>query len=426
MESQYPQQYEFRLKIASLTLDPLWMGRVGRVILPDYFETDAEQEVVRAIYDYKDKYGKLPRDPEDISAMCTDPAADDIVYQIFEYRYGDYDMDMPKDVAIQWAKEQSVKIAILESIDDVKKGNLRAPLERMELAVAIGEDILPPGIDLVEDIDQWLYTLWTDKVCTGWHHMDAHLDGGLGAGELGIILAPTNRGKSVALVNIAVAAAGMGSNKNVLVATHEMKAELYAKRMAARIMFRFPNRYGKLNEYENEFLELAAKLIPGSIKVIGGPRRMGVHDLEDEVNRLMDDGWKPDIIIDDYADLLVPPRTYGELRHELTSTYKWLREYGGELGCPIWTASQVGRAAYSKEVIRTEHIAEDIGKANTADVIVAICQTEEEARKRRCRLFMPKVRDAKHGKMYDAKYYTDAQAIITIGETKMLDEEDVM
>ena len=105
-------------------------------------------------------------------------------------------------------------------------------------------------------------------------------------------------------------------------------------------------------------------------------------------------------------------------RFELTAIYEWYRAFGGDNNFPVWTASQVGRGAYTKEIITEADISEDIGKANTADVVIAICQTLEEVEKDRCRLFLAKARDAKRGAMFDAKFFPDAQAIVTIGVTK--------
>lgn len=430
MSDTYPWRREFRLKVAALALDPLWTGRVGQIIKPEYFEDDREQEAVAAIYLYKERYNQTPHDVEDVIELLPSDAAMDVLYDIYDAYAGD--MSMPKDVAIQWAKEQAVKIAVLESVDDIKRGKLTSVVERVSDAVKVGDDIIPPGIDFV-DVDSWLYDIWTDKVQTGWMHIDNHLEGGIGGGELGVIFAPTNGGKSVALVDIAYGAAGLMSGKNVLLFTHEMKTSKYARRIAARMMFRFPKHDDDLSAYRDELLGLASRLMPGKIRIVGGAEKMSVYDVQDSVNRLIDEGFYPDLLIDDYADKLAPPRQMRDRRFEITETYEWLRSYAASLkglrgekkdGIPIWTASQVGRQAYSREVIRIEDVAEDIGKANTADVIIAICQTKEEQQKSRCRLYGPKMRDAERGKMWDAKYYGDAQAIITVGETQSRYEED--
>lgn len=419
----YQHQREFRLKLLSLKLDPLFNACVGNVVLPQYFDADDEQDVAKAIDQYKIAYRKIPREADDLVELCHSDEAKDLVYDVYE-ALEHSDLTMAKDVAVQWAKEQAAKIAVLDSVDDIKRGDLAQVIVRMEEALRVGEDLHSPGIDVVRDTEHWLYEQWIDKVPTGLPHVDIHLDGGLGIGELGFVLAPTNRGKSTALMNLAYGAAGLMSKRNVVVFTHEMNPKVYAKRFGARLVFRFPSRGEDLSQYEEDLIETARLLMPGKVRIIGG-RKMTMQEIEYDLNMLVDEGFKPGLMIDDYVDLIIPTRRQ-ERRHELTEISEWLRDLGNEdrFAFPVWTASQVGRDAYTKEIITEAHIAEDIGKANTADVIFALCQTDEELKKERCRLYFAKIRDGKRGAMFDAKLYTDAQALITIGITKRREMED--
>ncbi|KKN62973.1 hypothetical protein LCGC14_0506830 [marine sediment metagenome] len=417
--SIYPYNRQFRLKIISLCLDDAWMSRTGSVIIsPDYFESDDEIEIVTAILEYYKLYKQAPTDPDDITVLCNGEYGDTI-YTIFEE---DYDLHLAKDVAVQWAREQAAKIAILESIDDVKRGRLAQVLDRIEEAVSVGDDLAFPGIDVIDDIDIWLYQQWIGKIKTGWPHVDIHLGGGLAAGELGIILGPSNRGKSMALVNIAYGAASIGSGKNVVIFTHEMSYKVYAKRLAARMLFRFPTVGGDLTVYEADVKNVAKKLMPGKIRIIGG-MRMTTNQIEVALDRMIAEGYDFQLIIDDYPDLVIPPRFRKERRFEITETYEWFRRTAEKYNVPVWGASQANRAAYRKEVVSLEDIAEDIGKVNLSDIVVALCQTRKEEEKDRCRLFLAKVRDGVKGAMFDAKYYPRQQAIITTGITKRREKE---
>ena len=412
----------FRLKIIALCLNNPWFTQVGRsVITTDYFESEDEIDIVKAILEFFEAYGRVPSDPEDILQLC-EGKHEETLFQIFDEKQG-YDPSLVKDVVVQWAREQAAKIAILDSVDDVNRGDLGAVLTRIEEAVAVGQDLETQGLDVVGDLHTWLYDQWLGKVRTGWPHIDVHLEGGLGSGELGTILAPSNRGKSMALVNIAYGAAGLGSGKNVVIFTHEMADKIYAKRIAARMVFRFPSRAGDLRAYEDEFMELARNLMPGSIRVIHGTQ-MTIAQMDGAIERLAADGHPPHLIIDDYSDLLIPSRKHKERRFELSANFEGLRRLGSKWDVPVWTASQVGRKAYTKEIITEADVAEDIGKINISDVVIAICQTKDEADEDRCRLFLAKVRDGLRNMMYDAKFYPRQQAIITTNQTKRKDGID--
>jgi len=408
----YPFNRGFRLKIISLLLDPVWLSTYGRsIIRPVYFEQDDEEAISSAILSYYEAYGKIPKDPDDIIAMC-DMECSDVVYDIFG---SDDNTELASDLVVQFAKEQAAKIAILESVEDVRIGAVSRIIERMEEVLSIGDNLHSPGLDVVADSDKWLYGIRSEKVTTGWHHVDMILDGGLDPGELGLVMAPVNRGKSMALINIGFGVAGLGSGKDVIHITHEMSDKKVSKRYAARMTFRFPKRNDDLPVYDDELHTAAKRLMPGRVRVLdlGRTTLLDVGQAIDRV--LLDEDFQLGLIIDDYPDLLIPARRYKERRFELSAMYAELRAMGAKYEVPIWAATQSTRASMSKEPITLKDIAEDIGKANIADVVIAVCQTDEESDANQCRLFMAKVRDGVNRAMIQAKFFPKSQAIITTG-----------
>jgi len=422
MADKYSYDRSFRLKILSLMLDNFWMTRHGETLIrPEYFDQDDEENVARAIIEYRERYRISPSDPDDLMVMAGGNGTADLIFDIFEMR-DESDTHLASDISIQFAKEQAAKLAVLEGIDDINRGDLAKVLERMKAAIAVGDNLFNSGIDPVRDADKWLYNYWQNKIHTGWWHVDNLLEGGLAGGELGVVLGPTNRGKTMALVNIGYGAAALGSGKNIVHFTHEARVEQVARRYAARMTFRFARQDEDLENYEDELIEVARRYIPGKIRIIGGTR-MTTVELENHLNRLRGEGFNFDLIIDDYPDLLQPPHRYNERRFELSAIFSWCRELADQFGVPFWGATQGNRESLSKEIVTAQDVAEDIGKANIADVIVAICQTREEEAADRCRLYMAKVRDAAKKLLFAAKYYGRSQAIITTGVVQLKKEE---
>ena len=70
-----------------------------------------------------------------------------------------------------------------------------------------------------------------------------------------------------------------------------------------------------------------------------------------------------------------------------------------------------------------DSIADDIGKASIADVIMALCQTYDEKQLEICRLVMAKVRDGASMDIFKAKYYPAQQAIITMGKVEYKEKQ---
>ena len=414
MSEAYSYDRPFRLKVIALCLDDSWMSRYGNFIIkPEYFEQADEEAITSAILTYREKYGCSPTDTDDVLVL-TNGQHKKTISIIYKGRE-EWDLQLAGDEVVRFAKEQAAKLAILDSVDDVNKGDIQSAIDKMKSALSVGELINSPGIDPIRDVDTWLYEYWSTKVRTGWTHVDNILEGGISAGEMGIIMAPQNRGKSMSLINLGYGAASIGSGKNVVHFTHEMRQSQVAKRYAARITFRFPSQEEDLDHYATEIVEAARRLLVGHIRIIGGGKRMTIHEIDSYLHRLEDEGFEPDLIIDDYPDLLVPPRRYKDRRFELSEIYSSLRSIAEDHECVIWGASQSRRTSHSKEIITLEDIAEDIGKASIADIIISLCQTREEEDMEQCRLFMAKVRDGKNHSTIAAKFYGVQQAIITTG-----------
>jgi len=430
MQDHYEFDRTFRIKILACLLDPVWYSMHSTIIKPEYFPLEDESEFVTAIDRYHEQYSRIPSDPYDLEVLITNSDGIELIHIVFD-TYEQYDLFLAADKALEFAKQQAVKLAILQSVDDIDTGDLSLIVDRMKDALAVGSDMGSIGLDPYADVDKWLYDYWKDKVRTGWLHIDRALEGGLSPGELGVILGPQHRGKSMSLINLGFGAASIGSGKNVVHITHEMSVAQTAKRYAARTAFRFPNVDDNLDDYSDELYKAAHRLITGKIRILGATDvkksagSMSVVDVRSRLATLQNSGFNIDLIIDDYADLLKPSRRFKERRFELSDIYQSLRELGGEFGCPIWTASQSSRASHSKEIITMQDIAEDINKVSIADVIISLCQTKEEHDSNLCRLFTAKVRDNSSGVTFGAKFYSKMQAIITTGiAEKKVNEKD--
>ena len=411
---QYAYERPFRLKILALLLNNRWFAEYGKLLIqPEYFERDDEEAIAKAIIDYQKVYGKCPTDPDDVIALAS-PKFAELIYDVFDI-YEQNDLDLARDRSIDFAKEQAIKLALLESVDNVTAGTYGEIVARIQDAIKVGDNLLSSGIDPIRDTDKWLYDYWSDRVKTGMYHIDNILDGGLGMGELGVVIGPPNQGKSMALVNIGYGAASIGSGKNVVHFTHEMKIEQVAKRYAARVAFRFPTRDTDLKVYEDNLIEVARRFLPGQIRILGG-HRMGFDEVRANLSRLRDTGFNFDLIIDDYPALMVPPRKYNERRFELSGIFEEWRAIATEYKVPVWGATQSTRGSLSKEIITMADVAEDIGIAAVSDVMIAICQTYEEKQSDRARWYVAKLRDGsnKHP-LIGCKWYSDAQAIVTTG-----------
>ena len=122
--------------------------------------------------------------------------------------------------------------------------------------------------------------------------------------------------------------------------------------------------------------------------------------LRNHLEKVITRGFKPDVIIVDYADLLRPTSGLREKRHELETIYEQLRGLAQEHKCCVWTASQTNRSGLNAEVITMESISEAFNKCFVADFILSISRTSEDKLNNTGRIFIAKNRNGVDGVIY--------------------------
>ena len=102
------------------------------------------------------------------------------------------------------------------------------------------------------------------------------------------------------------------------------------------------------------------------------PKQIGAF-----IKKLIDSGEKIDAVVIDYISLLTT--TFGSNSYErIKHICEQVRALSYIFKCPFISAVQFARAMFGKENPGMEGIAESIGVAATADVILSIFQSEED------------------------------------------------
>ena len=129
-------------------------------------------------------------------------------------------------------------------------------------------------------------------------------------------------------------------------------------------------------EIEKKQKSLKRMFRGGSFKVFAEPAySLTVESLETKLDDLVHDGFIPDVIIIDYADIMMPSDRGSELRNQLDGIWKRLRAMAQKRKAVVFTASQTNRGAISREV-EAEDIAEDIRKLAHVTSMVSISKTK--------------------------------------------------
>ena len=137
-------------------------------------------------------------------------------------------------------------------------------------------------------------------------------------------------------------------------------------------------------------------------------------------------GFKPGLIVIDYADIMRSTRKYDSLRHELKLIYEELRNLAMEMKIPIWTASQANREASDKEVVGLSNMSEAYGKAMVADVVVSLSRKQLEKSTGAGRLFVAKNRAGSDGILFPIRIDTARSKIEIIDDPSELSALDMV
>jgi len=101
------------------------------------------------------------------------------------------------------------------------------------------------------------------------------------------------------------------------------------------------------------------------------PKGITARTIETHIEKMTANGNKPDLIIIDYADLLLSYSNNSDSTYqEQGGTYIELRGMGGELEIPIWTASQTNRCHLLTDEVETPSGKIEIGKIKEGDEVL--------------------------------------------------------
>ncbi len=368
--------YSFQCKlIASLFKDRVFIQQIIDILDPSYFESEANMTIVQAIKDYFFEY-KLPPTMEVMSVKVKEIENDMLKTQVVEHLKDSYkqldapDLEFVKEQTIKFCKNQVLKSAIMESVDLLARGEYDQIKMRIDDAMKAGLE-RAIGHEYIDHVDERYLESVRNTITTGWEIIDDIADGGLGKGELGVFVAPSGIGKSWALVNVGAAAVKAGLN--VIHYTLELNEAYVGLRYDAVLS---GIQAQELKYHIEEVKDIVGKL-EGKLIVKYYPTKGGtVNTLASHIEKCRMQGFDPDLVIVDYADLL---RGHGkEVRHELGNIYEDLRGLAGEHEIPVWTASQANRSALSDDIIGAEKIAESYAKIMTADLVISLSRKIED------------------------------------------------
>ncbi len=372
--SQFGHVFQSKI-ISSLLSDKKFIQTISDILEPDYFDSDANKWLCKIIRDYFFEYKTTPT----LEVMKV--KIDEMENEILQVSVVDNlkeswrniestDLQFVQEQTLEFCRNQVMKQAIMDSVDLIEVGQYDQIKKIVDEAMKAGSD-RDLGHDYIEGIEERLTKSTRDTVKTGWDPIDEVMDGGLGAGELGVVVAPAGIGKTWCLQNIGAYSVKQGLN--VVHYTLELNQNY--------VGLRYDTVFSGITTSDIKFYQDDVKkkidALKGTLLIKYFPTKSAsVQTLTSHLSQIEIQGNKPDLVIVDYADILKGVGT--EKRHILENIYEDLRGLAGEIECPIWTASQANRSSLEEEIIDATKVAEAYSKVMIADFVVSVSRKVED------------------------------------------------
>ncbi len=268
-------------------------------------------------------------------------------------------------------------VNIAEKISD-QNLNIEEVLVEFEAAynISLKENL---GHWYFEDIDKHIKELIAiyNPIPTGWKFFDERTEGGLFPKTLTVFAGQVNVGKSIVLGNIATNM--LLADKNVLLISLEMSEFMYAKRISTQLTQIPHNDLKTFTEELKEQIKHIQKSISGNLVIKEyPPKTVTVRQIDSYITKLHHKGFKPDIVVVDYINLIQPISKNLNSYESVKEIAEQLRALAFKYKIPVVSATQLNRGAFNTASPGMEGISESIGLAATCDVICSLWQEDED------------------------------------------------
>lgn len=396
--------------IISIALDhPEFFMSAARFMKPDMFGKLEARWIIAVILNSFEKHAVIPTRAwlrNHLEEQVTEDDPHDEIFRIVDRKSDPREIPLIKDTLLKWSKDRAYGLLYSEEAMEAYHRGDFAHLEQIVQEANRIADVGNQGLWFFENMDILFQKDIVEHRTTGFPRLDRLLNnGGPSAKEVVCWLAATNVGKSILLCNNAISSlkgTGPGGviGQDVLLVTFELDTIKTAMRCLASAAGVPINMIHDKKDYIRRNMELMRQHYK---------KRFLIHEMppdECSVNHiyaLIDSlkrshGWKPDVVILDYMDLMVS-RNPAYNKDDYTRQKHVANEIRGlakNESVLVFTATQTNRGgANGEEIVDLTKAAESYGKQFSVDYVVSLNQSNSDRQSTppRLRFFVAKNRN---------------------------------
>lgn len=426
----------YQLKVLwQILTEPEFGNKIFPYLKTEYFDDPNHRRFFTVVREYHNDNGKIPnlQNGSIYNAIArfkqpTNPVDEEILNGIAEKirnwndrvinKNLDYDGDAVQKAIYNFIKQGELCDMAEFIMSNVKSGfddqiNYQIDLRIKKISEIGSEE--DDGIDVFDNIEKALEKSFREPIPTGIKVVDEVMGGGLGRGEIGVILAGTGVGKSTALTKISNEGYSVG--KNVLHITFEDTVDqIRRKHFAVWSDI-------ALSEMDDNKNIVRERVIAKQNDPLGGKLVIKKFDQEGvtipKIRQYVDRyrkkwGIKFDLIVLDYIDCVDPHvRGIDQLKAE-EAIIKAFEAMASDYNIPCWTAIQANRSGLEgSEFIGTSQMGGSIKRAQKTHFLMSVAKTPEQKEGGLANIAILKSRFAADGQKYeDAIFDNDKVKII--------------
>lgn len=306
---------DFEKKILyNLISDKQFLEQVNGIIKPEYFEVKAHRYIVNVILQVYKKHGKpctfdtFKIYLKQFNDHIAKKQALKIAFNLTEEDCSDYidDYEVIQQETLNYCRRQNWKNGFVESLDLIEEFKFNEAQQKLEIAFYEGSDV-SKGIDY-DDIQDRLNTQPRENIIpTPWEPLNRRIGGGIGSGELMVIVGGMGSGKSHQACNFALY--GKKQKHDVILYSLEL-SEAYLRKRVDTILLQEDLEDREPKDYIEQVAKELQKCPDGKLVIKKMNAGITPIDIKNDIKMRRAGGLNPKMIIIDYMDLMQPINTF--------------------------------------------------------------------------------------------------------------------
>jgi len=431
------QEFQTRL-MWQLLVEPEFAERTVPQLSVDYFDDPYLKRLFIIILEYYNEYEKVPN-LQNLSihqAVNTYKTPNNIIesealfgvikkLELWNERIINKEMlhdgDVVQKATNDFIKQQEYRKLGEYILTKTKSGEIKSKYilghieDKISNIMNIGDEE-DYGTEITDNIEDALKKEFRQTIPTGVQVIDALTGGGLGKGEIGLILTPSGVGKTTLLTKIANTAYEEG--KKVLQIVFEDTVP-----QVQRKHFAIWSDIGlsKMDE-NNDIVTSRVKKKGSDLRKLGGKLIIKRFSQEDTTMKDIRNwiiryqkkwGYKFDLVVLDYLDCLESHKKTNDRNEAELVIIKSFEAMAGDFDIPCWSAIQSNRTGFDAEFVEAHQSGGSIKRIQKAHFFMSVAKTPDQKEANLANIRIIKARFAQDGQTFkDVIFNNDTMKII--------------